>query len=133
VHWAKDRTRSLGGTELPPTGAYPGDLGAHKYIKIYDGSAVEIDDSNLEDLINNMEPGAVLVWDGGIKGAESSGHIAVVEAVQEDGVWISQANWDPSVKFIPKEDLTGLYMIPPNAKPITPAEYRQRFVSEKST
>jgi len=119
-----DRRSALGGTALPPTANYPGDLGADKYINIYEGSAVRIEDSNVNSLLDTMRPGAALVWPRVVKGADpGAGHIAVVEGVTEHGIWISQANWAPPVKFIPKEKLVGLYMIPSEAQPVATEYY----------
>jgi surface antigen len=127
VDWARTRREELGATELPHIGAYSNsDLGAHNYVQIYKDSVVQIsmgDVSGSSLNVSGMLPGAALVWDKGdpmLGGGDgyTYGHIAIIEAVQSDGVWVSQANWPgASAMFIPKENLSGLYIIPPSATP----------------
>lgn len=91
--------------------------------------------SVLQGLIGStgLSPGTVLVWDAGhpdTKGTDgyTYGHVAVVESVQPDGVWVSQANWPGrAVMFIRTERLSTLHAIPPGAQPLSPEEFRTRF------
>lgn len=137
VDWAIARTATLGGPELRAIGNYPhSDLGAHNYIQIFSSSVIKINPSDVSGSsinISGLKPGAALVWDKGntwleVKGKDpyhgyQYGHIAIVEAVQPNGVWVSQANSPASVKFYAYADLYGassqggLYVIPPGAKP----------------
>lgn len=135
VHWARDRADTLGGPALPPIGNYPlGDLGAHQYLKIFDGRTFQIP-ADTHDLtqVEGLRPGTVLVWDAGHSDTQGTagytyGHVAVVESVQQDGVWVSQANWPGKpVMFISKDRLSTLHAIPPGAQPLSPEEVRRKF------
>lgn len=133
VDWAKRRRQSLGASPLPAISTYsPKDWGAHNYIRIFGDSAVPItpdDVSGTGIAVAGLRPGAALVWDRGHPGLEGTagytyGHVAVVEAVQADGVWVSQANWpgEPAM-FIPNEKMRGLHVVPLDAKPISPEDF----------
>jgi len=133
VHWAQDRSPSLGGPPLPAVGKYPtDDLGARQYLKIFNGQTFQVP-QNTTDLtrVPGLEAGACVVWDKGHPDTRGTagytyGHIAVIEAVQPDGVWVSQANWPGHpVMFIPRDKLSTLYVIPRNARPVTPEEFRK--------
>jgi hypothetical protein len=133
VHWARDRSTSLGGPPLPAVGKYPtDDLGARQYLKIFNGQTFQVP-QNTTDLtrVPGLEAGACVVWDKGHPDTRGTagytyGHIAVIEAVQPDGVWVSQANWPGHpVMFIPRDKLSTLYVIPRNARPVTPEEFRK--------
>jgi surface antigen len=124
VKWAQIRREELGGTPLPHISI--GDNGAHNYINMYKSSIIQINASNVSGQsinISGLKPGAAIVWDKGNASlygyaGYTYGHVAIVEAVQPDGIWISQANWSGApVKFIPNEKLTGLCVIPPDATP----------------
>ncbi|MFW6359637.1 MAG: CHAP domain-containing protein [Chroococcales cyanobacterium] len=42
----------------------------------------------------NPQVGAIAVWEAGVNGAGSVGHVAVVERVYDDGsILISESNW----------------------------------------
>ncbi len=123
VQWARDRSASLGGPSLPPIGKhFRDDLGAHQYLKIFRGQTFQVPhDSTDLTRVPGLEAGACVVWDRGHPDTRGTagytyGHIAVIEAVQPDGVWVSQANWPGRpVMFIPREKLSSLYVIPRNA------------------
>lgn len=133
VDWAQDRRESLEGTSLPAISTYsPKDWGAHNYIRIFGDSAVQIGSGDVSEAgvsVAGLQPGAAIVWDKGHAGLRGTdgytyGHVAVVEAVQADGVWVSQANWPGKpVMFIPNEKMPGLYVVPPDAKPISPEDF----------
>ncbi|MGB9777453.1 MAG: WXG100 family type VII secretion target [Anaerolineae bacterium] len=131
VRWARERSSSLHGPPLPPIGQYSTtDLGAHQYLKIFHGQTFQVP-ANSTDLtqINGLEAGACVVWNRYHPDTQHTagylhGHIAVIEAVQPDGVWISQSNWPGRpVMFIPRDRLSSLHVIPPGARPITPGEF----------
>lgn len=65
-----------------------------------------------------ISKGSILVWEAGKGGAhKTAGHVAVVEAVSEGGIYISDANWGDGVRFIAKEYLEthGIYLVPAHA------------------
>ncbi len=126
VYWAIKRRAKLGAQRLPTIGIYSSDLGAHSYIQIFKGLVIHITTNDVSGIglnIPGLQPGAAIVWNKGHSdlGREgyTFGHIAIVEVVQPDGVWVSQANWPGRpVMFIPKKKLSGLYLIPPTATPV---------------
>ncbi len=133
VHWARERSTSLGGPSLPAIGNYPtDDLGARQYLKIFRGQTFQVprDSTDLTG-VSGLEAGACVVWDKGHSDTSNTdgytyGHIAAIESVQPDGVWVSQANWPGRpVMFIPRDKLSTLYVIPRNARPITPEEFKR--------
>jgi hypothetical protein len=125
VDWAQKRREELGATILPAISIYsPNDWGAHNYTNIFKDSIIHITANDVSGSglnISGLKTGAAIVWDKGnatLSGTAgyTYGHIAIVEAVQPDGVWVSQANWPGEpVMFIPKANLPDLYVIPPNA------------------
>jgi len=68
--------------------------------------------------------GAIAVWESGVHGAGSVGHVAVVESVNGDGkITISESNWGPSQRYNirtisakdPSTDAPSKYIIVPKA------------------
>ncbi len=123
VAWAKERRLSLGANALP-VASIGDDPGAKNYITKYSNSVTAVNNSNVEQVLSNTEPGAALVYDG--TSSNKYGHVAVIEAVQNDGVWVSEANWGwvngvykgtSCVRFINKDSLEGLYIIPKDVNP----------------
>jgi surface antigen len=127
VAWAKERRVSLGGEPLPPA-SIGNDPGAKNYIQKYSSSINQVNKGNLDEIISETEPGAALVYPP--NSSNPFGHVAIVEAIQDDGIWISEANWGwvtengklvyrgtSCVRFIAKNKLESLYIIPHDAKP----------------
>ena len=123
VPWARERRFSLGGEDLPPS-SIGKDLSADNYIKIYSSSVEKINNINADSILAKTEAGAALVIKGTNKNRD--GHVAIVEVVQQDGIWISEANWGwvqgvfrgkSPVRFIKNENLINLFVIPKDANP----------------
>jgi surface antigen len=126
VSWARQRRRSLGGTPLPE-----GLAAAKDYKELFPKS--QIDGSKLTQIMSSrhqtleqiLRPGSAIVW-GSEKGG-GWGHIAIVEAVTNDGVYISESNvsegWTPNgygtppviTGPIPVDQLSSTTILPPNA------------------
>lgn len=148
VEWAIRRRQELGGSILPATGIFADrtgapkfkvgenifrDVGAEKYINIYQGSVRQINESNADELWEDFKPGAALVWTAEqMPGSGGAGHIAIIEAVDGDRIWISQANIPGKVIVsYSKEELAkkGIYLIPIGAKPVetTNFDHNERY------
>jgi hypothetical protein len=141
VAWAKTRRKSLGGTPLPAIGSYSppaDDVGARQYLEIFRGETVLLSvDETLGDLtqIRELQPGTAVVWDRNhqdTKGTDGHtyGHIAVIEAVEPDCIWVSQANWrGKSVMQISREKLLSLHFIPPGAQSLSVDDFKRGLQS----
>lgn len=142
VSWAARRRQELGGSALPATGIFADrngapkfevakdtyrDVGAEKYINIYQGSVRQINQTNTDDLWKDFKPGAALVWTADqMPGSGGAGHIAIIEAVDGDRIWISQANVPGKVIVsYSKEELAkmGIYLIPIGAQNVEAAKF----------
>lgn len=92
VKWVQDRLKNLIGTEIPGIGEYDSDWSAYNYRYMFEGVG-QVNQSNVNGLASIMAPGAILIWTND-QADNSNGHVAVVERVTKEGVWISDANWD---------------------------------------
>jgi uncharacterized protein YukE len=146
--WAQQRWNDLNGTTLPHIGTYynVNDLGANHYVDIFPNEVVKIDSNNVQKALDTVKTGSALIWGSGSNGIQN--HIAIIEASDKNGVYISESNWGQwtrktadgiiqpvkdnvlldsdiystqgLVRYIPKEKLISLYILPPNAKAISP-------------
>jgi hypothetical protein len=149
VHWARLRRHSLlppeeraeerADADLPSIGDYRDyveGVGADQFLKIFRGRTVWLSvDEALGDLtrIRALQPGTVVVWKRDhpyLKGTdgEFAGHVAVIEAVEPDCIWFSQANVPANerVKRYSGHELLNLHFIPPWAKPLSVEELREK-------
>ena len=101
-------------TDLGATG---GEGGAADYIEKFADRRFQIDDS-IVDLREKIPIGAAIVWPrhhsdlAGTAGYEN-GHVAIVEEVGPDYVWLSQAGWGQLTRMkVSKADLASLFIIP---------------------
>jgi hypothetical protein len=119
--WAQKRAEKITGIKPPSITEYNPDQGAYNYIDIYADSVIPVTRQNAQSTLNRIEPGALLVFDRNEGGAFGSGHVAIIEKVQANGVWISHSNWPkgnpPKIEFYDTEILIGLYVIPAGAEP----------------
>lgn len=61
-----------------------------------------------------LHEGYALVWEPGQKGADDThGHVAIIEKVEKDRVYISHAGWEGETgRWMSIEDLRDLHIIP---------------------
>ena len=74
-----------------------------------------------------MKPGTALVWNPGQRPGPADatyGHVAIFEGFAEDGVWISNANMGDPIRKLTWDEVKGLYMIPPDAKPVEIKDFK---------
>ena len=136
VEWVQDRIKNMTGTEISGVGAYDEDWSASNYRYMFEGGE-QITQSNVDEMLSHTAPGAILVWTKE-QADNNNGHVAAVERVTSEGIWISEANWDANndgvktasdgVRFISKEKLQqiGLFVIPVGASPVTPQRYQEK-------
>ena len=99
VSWAAQRRHSLGGGNLEAIGYYqfpndPDPLGARHLAEIYRDSGIS--GSGLQRLMEHggkslnelVKPGTLIIW--GATRSNPDGHVAVVEYVTPNGLWISE-------------------------------------------
>lgn len=135
VRWVQDRVENITGRRPPAIGVYGSDVGADNYRFMFDG--VYFSAANADSLVDSATPGAILVWTRS-QLKNGAGHVAVVERVTSDGIWISEANWDANsdgkktasdgIRFIKREELArlGLYMISAGATAASPGQFAAR-------
>ncbi|MDK2980369.1 MAG: hypothetical protein PWQ55_716 [Chloroflexota bacterium] len=134
VYWAKARRLTLNGEKLAISTIPSNGSGAKNYIQKYSISIVKITHVNNKPNCTAIQEGSVVVIDANSKGTGSAGHAAVIEVVQEDGIWISEQNWPyrndsegnayysgkrnhDEVRFLSWNEMIGLYIIPKDASP----------------
>lgn len=131
VAWVADRVQQITGHRPPAIGNYGSDLGADNYRFMFD-DVQRFDAGNKDALLGATNPGAILVWTRAQLG-NGAGHVAVVERVTSEGVYISEANWGKreGVRFIPKDELArlGLFMVPAGATAV--AATAEQFADRK--
>lgn len=126
VSWARQRRQSLGATTMPAVGTWSDPTsphGAKHYVEIYGDNAIPW--SELQQQISQngvvlsklIPPGTAVVWGTSVG---PDGHVAIVEQVTEEGIWVSESNWPvgsgPNVRFIPWSKLGDTHFVPPDAK-----------------
>jgi hypothetical protein len=127
VAWADQRRLSLGGAPVPHISRYFNDLGAKHLADIYRDSGVTGEgvqhflEHSGQSLDQVIQPGSLIVWDA--TPGNPYGHVAVVEYVTPDGIWISEQNnplqSPPHIRphAIALDQLSDTFVIPPNAQP----------------
>lgn len=98
--------------DLGPVGkSGNGNTGAGNYIHKYKDKVFHT--SRSDDLTKKIAPGYALVWEIGHPQADATyGHIAIVEEVGPDYVWISQAGSSPTRMKLSREFVSTLYVLP---------------------
>lgn len=132
VVWAKVRAKQIAGFDVPPISPYNSEnYGAYNLIDIYGNDVISMPSKeSVEKTIPTLPPGTLVIWGKGQKGSDPTyGHVAVVEKVEADGIWVSDGGWkgkEGSPRFISIEGLQGLHVAPPSSKPISPQEFAKR-------
>ena len=90
----------------------------------------------IEKTLTTLPAGALVVWQPGQHGANATyGHVAVVEKVEANGIWVSDSGWygkGGSPRFIPADKLQDLHIIPPGATPLSKDRYVERIGLRKT-
>ena len=137
VDWAKMRAKQIASLDVPPISPYNSkNYGAYNLIDIYGNDVISMPSKeSVEKIITTLPPGTLVIWEKGQKGANATyGHVAVIEKVEADGIWVSDSGWHGkggSPRFIPIDKLQGLHMVPPGSKPISPQEFAERVGKRK--
>ena len=101
----------------PDLGRAGGDGGAYNYIINYRHTdryyRVTADMAEGDLRKTQLRPGAAVVWDRGVRGADATyGHVAIIEEVGPDYIEVSEAGWGNSTRRrIPAAHLPDLHFI----------------------